>query len=162
VSFRDEPEGKATWKRSGEGILGKCVTDSYITSPVFLRDGAYEALIRADKETVASLVLRSTRHATSCYLVSLDYARGRIGFYRKFHGEPKEVIQERRVSLRPGETHCLRVVTTGEFFEIYLDGCLSIVRADYTYKEGCWGLHSGPPGAHFSKVRVEERCRQPL
>jgi hypothetical protein len=160
VSFQDETGVDSVWVFSDDGILANGTNDCYITSPVFLRDGAYEARILVETESVGSLVIRSTRHATSCYLASLDYGRGRIGFYRKFHGEPKEVVQERPVNLKPGEAHELRVVTTGEFFEIYLDGSLSIVRAEYTYGEGCWGFHADGPGVRFTDICVEELIPQ--
>jgi Glycosyl hydrolases family 32 N-terminal domain len=157
VGFRDRHEDDSAWRVVGGRIDAHSCDDGYFMSPESVgRSFAYEAEILAERDSVASLVIRSNRHASSAYLVSLDYGRGKIGMYKRSHGEPNQLIQERSVGLVRGQTHKVRAVVEGEFFEIYLDGGLSIVRADATYGEGYLGLHSRGLGVHFSGVRAEE------
>jgi predicted GH43/DUF377 family glycosyl hydrolase len=155
--FRDRGDEASTWIASDNRIDANCTSDGYFMSPKLVsRNFAYEAEILVESDSIGSLVVRSNRHGSSCYLASLDYGRRKIGFYKRHHGERNQLIQERSADVVAGKTHKMRVVGKGEFFEIYLDGALSIVRADYTYGEGYLGLHANSAGVRFFNVCAEE------
>ena len=157
--FPDQSEMESCWVISDDGVDANCAGDSYFISPRFVTDIRCEAELLATNDSIGSLVLRSNQHGTAGYLVSLDYERRKIGFYRRFHGEPKQLIQERDADIAPGRAHKIKAVTKGQFFEIYLDDALTMVRADNTYAEGAWGLHANSPGVRFANITAEEPAR---
>jgi len=146
--------GQGQW-RSAEGVLSVSTggADGYFSDTLWGADLAFEAEVRAEAGNVASLIVRGNPTALAGYRVSLDFERQRVGLYLRFPNEPDQLLQERPAALAPGGWHSLKVVAQGEFFDIYVDGVLSIVRHHSLYKDGCFGLHARG-AAQFRRVHA--------
>ncbi|MBX3011206.1 MAG: family 43 glycosylhydrolase [Caldilineaceae bacterium] len=117
-------------------------TDAYWLHTRWGRDLALAAEIKLEADSVASLLVRANPSAMAGYCISLDGSRGVVRLERLFPAEPATLLQERPVALTPGRWHQLKVVVQGEFFDVYVDETLLLVRHERTYGEGCFGLHA--------------------
>ena len=154
--FEDQDSVYSTWVIAGDLAESDWAGDSYLISPYFTNEIRYEVDIFIEDDSVGSIVFRSNKHGTAGYLVCLDYGRRTVGLYKTFHGEPKQLIQERGVDINPGEVHKIKAITKGKFIEVYLDDALSLIRTDDTFQEGFWGLHASGRGVKFSNIVAED------
>lgn len=145
----------STWHGSAEGVLSVSPKeeDSYFTHTLWGSDLALEAEVRAGSGSIISLVVRGNPSALAGYRVGLDFGRNVAGFYLRFPGEPDQALQERAVELHAGQWHRLKVVVQGQFFEVYVDEVLYIVRHHPLYSSGCFGLHARGE-AQFRRVQA--------
>ena len=166
------------WRELEKGVLSAPghEDDAYLMDTLWGEDLALEAEVRSEGGGIGSLVVRGNPSAFAGYRISLDFARGKVGLYRRFPAIPDEniqviqnqpviaathsgypsgvdkQIQERDANLEPGRWHKLKVVVQGKFIDIYLDDGLSIVHDIHPYRDGSFGLHARgpnqfPPGA---------------
>ncbi|MEZ4861795.1 MAG: family 43 glycosylhydrolase [Caldilineaceae bacterium] len=106
------------------------------------RDVVLEAEVKLSAGSVASLLVRGNPSAMAGYRVGLDLPRGVVGLYRLRPAQPEVVLQERPVTLAANQWHKLKVVVQGDFFDVYVDETLLLVRHERSYPEGCFGLHA--------------------
>jgi hypothetical protein len=131
---------------SDQTLVAPAVSDeTLLLNTLWGRDLALEAELWLPADGVASLIVRGNPSAMAGYRVGLDRARGVVGLYERFPAQPERVIQERSVPLLPGEWHKLKVVVQGDFFDVYVDETLLLVRHERTYTEGCFGVHAHGP-----------------
>jgi len=117
-------------------------TDAYLMHTLWGDDIACDTEILAEPGAVASLLVRANPSALAGYRVSLDVERSSVALLVKIPGLPDRLVQERPVSLAPGQWHRVRAVIQGPFIEVYVDEGLVIVYDLHTYSEGCFGLHA--------------------
>ena len=131
---------------SDQTLVAPAVSDeTLLLNTLWGRDLALEAELWLPADGVASLIVRGNPSAMAGYRVGLDRARGVVGLYERFPAQPERVIQERPVPLSPSEWHKLKVVVQGDFFDVYVDETLLLVRHERTYTEGCFGVHAHGP-----------------
>jgi hypothetical protein len=132
------------WSVGGDQTLvAPAVSDeTLLLNTLWGRELALEAELWLPADGVASLIVRGNPSAMAGYRVGLDRARGVVGLYERFPAQPERVIQERPVPLSPSEWHKLKVVVQGDFFDVYVDETLLLVRHERTYTEGCFGVHA--------------------
>lgn len=162
--FDSQPDGLTDWVSHGgnwsHGTAAVLIApgspgDAFLINPLWGRDLAWEAEVWFGVDSVASLLVRANPSAMAGYRIGLDSRRGVVGLYRLFPEQPETVLQERQVTLSNGQWHKLKVVVQGEFFDVYVDDTLVLVRHERTYTEGCFGLHARGP----VQVRHLRACR---
>ena len=119
------------------------------------RDLSIETDVWAEQNAVASLMVRGNPSAMAGYRISLDFARGVVGFYLRFPDRPDQPIQERTIELKAETWHKFKVVVQWKFFEIYVDDNLLIVHDQRIYEDGCFGLHARG-AVTFRHVRADK------
>lgn len=134
--------GAWTTTAAGEVLAPGGANDATTINTLWGRDVAVEAELWLAPESVASLLVRANPSVMAGYRIGLDSQRGVVGLYRLFPAEPETVIQERPVALTSDQWHKLKVVVQGDFFDVYVDDTLLLVRHERTYTEGCFGLHA--------------------
>lgn len=117
-------------------------TDALTINTLWGRDAAVEVEIRLGSAQVASLLVRANPSGMAGYRIGLDAQRGMVGLYRRFPAQAETLIQERPVALQRDHWHKLKVVAQGDFFDVYVDDTLLLVRHERTYPEGCFGLQA--------------------
>jgi len=116
--------------------------DAFLMNTLWGRDLSLETEVWAEQNAVASLIVRGNPSAMAGYRISLDFARGVVGFYLRFPDRPDQPIQERVIDLKSDTWHKLKVVVQWKFFEIYVDDNLQIAHDQRIYEDGCFGLHA--------------------
>jgi hypothetical protein len=137
-SFQAWVQHGGVW-RAGE-TLAAPGGEVVLINPLWGRDLTFEADVQLPADGAAALIVRGNPSAMAGYHIRLDAIRGTIGFYLQFPARPETTIQERRVDLRPGTWHRLKVIVQRKFFEIYVDDVLMIVHDQRVYEDGCFGL----------------------
>ncbi len=125
--------------------------DAFLINPLWGRDLTLEAEVLAQSDGVASLIVRGNPSAMAGYRISLNFAKGTVGFYLFFPGRAEQLLQERTVALQPGAWQRLQVVAQWKFFEVYVNDDLLLVHDQRIYEDGCFGLHARGP-VQFRKV----------
>jgi hypothetical protein len=116
--------------------------DAFLLNTLWGRDFTLESEVLAQPGSVASLFVRGNPSAMAGYRISLDFARGTVGFYLRFPAQPDQLLQERAVTLQVGVWQHLKVVVQWKFFEIYVNDSLVLVHDQRLYEDGCFGLHA--------------------
>jgi beta-fructofuranosidase len=127
---------------------------------------SYRAQVRVHGEE-AGLAFRLDERGDSGYFVTLAPDEKKLRFFKRTisgssigstRGEAAlsdELIQERKLPcLGEDRFYEIKVLVKGEFFEIYLDDDLAIVRADYDYLSGHLGLYTRG-AADFRRCELE-------
>lgn len=113
-------------------------------------NSSYRVLVRVRSEE-AGLAFRLDERGNSGYFVTLAPDQKKLRFFKRnvtggyFNSTvvSDELIQERTLSSAGEDRYYeIKVLVKGEFFEIYLDDDLAIVRADYDYLSGHLGLYA--------------------
>lgn len=115
---------------------------AFLINTLWGRDLSLEAEVLAEAGAIASLMVRGNPSAMAGYRISLDFARGVVGFYLHFPDQADRPIQEQWIMLQAEAWHKLKVVVQWKFFEIYVDDNLVIVHDQRIYEDGCFGLHA--------------------
>ena len=94
----------------------------------------------------------------SGYFITLRPGEKKIRFTKLASDGEEETIQERVLSrIEPGRFLEVKVLAKGEFFEIYLDDDLAIIKPDYDYPGGHVGLFA-KGGADFKAIEWVHLC----
>ncbi|CAN5551253.1 hypothetical protein BH10CHL1_BH10CHL1_23210 [soil metagenome] len=143
ASLADWVQHGGAWQLTqGEILAPGGEQDAFLINTLWGRDLSLEAEVWAEPGVIASLMVRGNPSAMAGYRISLDFARGLVGFYLRFPDQADRLIQEQAIALQAGVWHKLKVVVQWKFFEIYVDDNLVIVHDQRIYEDGCFGLHA--------------------
>ena len=102
----------------------------------------------------AGIALRMDERGDSGYFITLVPAEKKIRFYKIIAEGDVEIIQERSLPwIGKDRFYEIKVTAKGEFFEIYLDDDMVIVRANYDSPSGNIGLYAKGV-AHFKESEL--------
>lgn len=138
-----------TWTDTADGKQGAVSGDAFYLSPTTAADLSYEGDVRLDSgQGAAALTFRASPDATSHYTVNVDSA-GLVKLWR-----PGRDIATYRTTITTGRTYHLKVVATGQRFQVYLDRSPVIDTTDSAYANGFLGVNVFNGRATFDNLQL--------
>ncbi|MEV4640071.1 glycoside hydrolase family 32 protein [Actinoplanes sp. NPDC049548] len=126
-----------SWTAPGGGVAGRRTGDGFYLSGRSGADFTYEADLQVVSGRAAGLTFRATPDAAGQYTANID-TDGYVKLWR-----PGRDIAVYPVAIVPGRTYHLRVVASGDRFEVFLDGRAApvISATDDAYAAGLFGVN---------------------
>lgn len=130
------------WTITADGLRSVGSGDCFAMSNIEATDFIFEADVKIESGTAASLVFRSNANGTQSYVANIDKVRRDARIFRFDVGGGATTLGELKLpeSLINVNEYHLRVEVVGETMKYFINGKLAVACQDSTYKTGRLGL----------------------
>lgn len=133
---------QGNWTQTADGLRSQGSGDCFAISSVEATDFIFEADVKIEHGSAASLVFRSSDDGMQSYVANIDKARNDARIFRFNKGGGATTLGQLKLpdSLIYANEYHLRVEAVGDTMKYFINGLLAVSCQDTTYKTGKLGL----------------------